>query len=159
MENMIITLYKIYNSFGKNYYTLLHPKKKDPKSNAIYDTIEYYLPDEFEVAEDGSGMPAIYKNSQYYEIKTLNNDIPCLIGTNTERIVLKKVPEDNKEKPTVKELRTKAGITQQQLADATGINIRQIRKIESGEIKMENITAKNFLALAEVLETDPRSLL
>lgn len=68
-------------------------------------------------------------------------------------------PEGNQTKPTVKDLRIKAGMTQQQLADAIGINIRQIRKIESGEIEMENITAKNFLALAKVLQIDPRELL
>ena len=63
---MIITLYKIYTSLGKNYYTLFHPKKIDSRSNAIYDEIDYYLPDEFEISEDGSGMPAIYKNNEYY---------------------------------------------------------------------------------------------
>ena len=81
------------------------------------------------------------------------------ISRQMEQTSLENSPVETQEKPTLKELRAKAGMTQQQLADATGINIRQIRKIESGEIKMENITAKNFLALAKVLEIDPRSLL
>lgn len=76
-----------------------------------------------------------------------------------EQTSLENSPVETQEKPTLKELRAKAGMTQQQLANATGINIRQIRKIESGEIKLENITAKNFLALAKVLEIDPRALL
>ena len=76
-----------------------------------------------------------------------------------EQTSLENSPVETQEKPTLKELRAKAGMTQQQLADATGINIRQIRKIESGEIKLENITAKNFLALAKVLEIGPRALL
>lgn len=52
-----------------------------------------------------------------------------------------------------------ADMTQQKLADASGINIRTIQKIESGEIDINNMSAKNFMALAEALNVDPNLLL
>lgn len=44
------------------------------------------------------------------------------------------------------------------LADLSGVNIRQIRRVEIGESKAENLTAKNLLALADVLGIDPHEL-
>lgn len=52
-----------------------------------------------------------------------------------------------------------AGLTQQELADRAGINIRQVQKVELGEAEAGNMTAKNLLALADALGTDPRRLL
>lgn len=52
-----------------------------------------------------------------------------------------------------------AGLTQQQLADASGVNIRQIQRVELGEAEAGNLTAKNFLALADALNIDPRELI
>lgn len=52
-----------------------------------------------------------------------------------------------------------AGLTQQQLADAAGVNIRLVQKVEGGEAKAENLTAKNLLALADALGVDPRELI
>lgn len=51
------------------------------------------------------------------------------------------------------------GLTQQQLADAAGVNIRLVQKVEGGEAKAENLTAKNLLALADALNMDPRDLI
>ena len=50
------------------------------------------------------------------------------------------------------------GFTQQQLADAAGVNIRLVQKVEGGEAEAGNLTAKNLLALADALDVDPRSL-
>ena len=52
---------------------------------------------------------------------------------------------------TLKELRNAAGLTQKALADAAGVHIRQIQKIEKGEILIDNITLKTAIALAEAL--------
>ena len=52
-----------------------------------------------------------------------------------------------------------AGIEQQQLADISRVNVRQIRKIELGEISAENLTAKNLLSLADALWVDPHALI
>lgn len=55
--------------------------------------------------------------------------------------------------------RRSAGLGQQQLADSAGVNIRLVQKVEIGEAKAENLTAKNLLALADALGVDPRCLI
>lgn len=42
----------------------------------------------------------------------------------------------------LKDLRKFMNLTQKELADKTGMNIRQIQKLEKGEIDVNNITAK-----------------
>lgn len=59
----------------------------------------------------------------------------------------------------LKEYRTAAGMTQQQLADASGVNSRQIQRIENGDGKMSNVTLGNAVKLADALNIDPRDLL
>lgn len=51
------------------------------------------------------------------------------------------------------------GLTQQQLADAAGVNIRLVQKVEGGEAQAGNLTAKNLIALADALGVDPRDLI
>lgn len=55
--------------------------------------------------------------------------------------------------------RRAAGFTQKQLADASGVNIRQIQRVESGRSTEGNVTAKNLLAIADALGVDPHILL
>ena len=59
----------------------------------------------------------------------------------------------------LKTARTNAGMTQQQLADASGVNIRQIRRVELGTSEAGNMSARNLLAIADILEVDPRELI
>lgn len=63
------------------------------------------------------------------------------------------------DKNKFKTARKNAGMTQQQLADASGVNIRQIRRVELGTSDAGNMSARNLLAIADVLGVDPRSLL
>ncbi len=60
---------------------------------------------------------------------------------------------------TIRAARVAAGMTQQQLADKSGVNIRQIQRVESGSSAAENLTAKNFLAIADALGVDPHELI
>lgn len=55
--------------------------------------------------------------------------------------------------------RQMAGLTQQQLANAAGVNIRLVQKVEGGEAQAGNLTAKNLIALADALSMDPRDLI
>ena len=55
--------------------------------------------------------------------------------------------------------RRKAGMTQKQLSEASGIHIRQIQRVESGESEAGNLTVRNMFALADALKVDPRDLL
>lgn len=59
---------------------------------------------------------------------------------------------------TIKTARQSAGLTQKQLADQTGINVRQIQKVESGDIKLSNLTAGNYIALCQALDLDPNMI-
>lgn len=60
---------------------------------------------------------------------------------------------------SIKEARKAKGLTQRALADAAGLNLSQIAKLETGVIKIDNVTYKNGLALADALGVDPRDLL
>ena len=51
----------------------------------------------------------------------------------------------------IKELRKQQGLTQKQLAEQIGVNIRWVQKVESGEIKLENITFMNAIKLISAL--------
>ena len=50
-------------------------------------------------------------------------------------------------------------MTQAELAQKSGVYIRQIQKVESGEIETGNMAAKNLLALADALGVDAKDLL
>ena len=55
--------------------------------------------------------------------------------------------------------RRMADMTQAELAQKSGVNIRQIQRVELGEAEAGNLTAKNLLALADALGVDARNLL
>lgn len=51
----------------------------------------------------------------------------------------------------VKTYRKKQGLTQTDLANRAGLNIRQIQKIENDELQTENVTLKTMQAIAQAL--------
>lgn len=55
--------------------------------------------------------------------------------------------------------RMSRGLTQQQLANSAGMNIRQLQKLEAGELEPANMALKKAIAMADALEIDPRELL
>lgn len=54
--------------------------------------------------------------------------------------------------------RRMADMTQAELAEASGVNIRQIQRVELGEAEAGNLTAKNLIAIADALHVDIRRL-
>lgn len=60
---------------------------------------------------------------------------------------------------TLKEARIERGLTQMKLADLSGVNVRQIRRIELGTSDAGNMSARNLLAIADILGVDPRDLI
>ena len=52
-----------------------------------------------------------------------------------------------------------AGMTQAQLAEKSGVNIRQIQRVELGDAEAGNLTAKNLLSIADALGVDARDLI
>ena len=59
----------------------------------------------------------------------------------------------------LKKLRTANNMTQKQLADGSGVNIRQIQRVENGDSDMSNITLGNAIKLADALGVDVKELL
>lgn len=55
--------------------------------------------------------------------------------------------------------RRMAGMTQAQLAEKSGVYIRQIQRVELGEAEAGNLTAKNLLPIADALGVDARDLI
>lgn len=59
----------------------------------------------------------------------------------------------------IKQLRLDLKLTQQQLADKSDINIRQIQKIENAECDIDNIALKTGVALAKALNCTVEELI
>ncbi len=55
--------------------------------------------------------------------------------------------------------RTACEMTQKELAERSGVNIRQIQKYESGEYDTGNMTLRNAISIACVLECEPGDLI
>lgn len=55
--------------------------------------------------------------------------------------------------------RRMAELTQSELAKKSGVNIRQIQRVELGEAEAGNLTARNLLFIADALGVDARELL
>ena len=55
--------------------------------------------------------------------------------------------------------RRMAGMTRAQLAEKSGVYIRQIQRVELGEAEAGNLTAKNLLSIADALGVDARDLI
>lgn len=53
----------------------------------------------------------------------------------------------------LKKVRCELGVTQKELAFASGLDVRWIQKLESGEINIENITVKKFFRLSKGLSS------
>lgn len=58
----------------------------------------------------------------------------------------------------IKEKRKEKELTQKELADLVGIEVRNIRRIESGEAKMSNLRFENAIGLSEALDIDLHEL-
>lgn len=50
-------------------------------------------------------------------------------------------------------------MTQASLAKKSGVNIRQIQRVELGEADAGNLTARNLIAIADVLVVNPKDLI
>lgn len=61
--------------------------------------------------------------------------------------------------PALRRLRKAAELTQSQLAEASGVNARQIQRVESGDSYAGNLTLRNALALAAALGVKPEELI
>ena len=62
-------------------------------------------------------------------------------------------------KYTIKSLRESRGLTQTQLADRAGIDLRRVQRLEKGEIKAKNLTLERAVGICKALGVTPEELL
>ena len=55
--------------------------------------------------------------------------------------------------------RRMADMTQTELAQKSGVNIRQIQRVELGESDAGNLTVRNLIAIADALGVTPKALI
>lgn len=59
----------------------------------------------------------------------------------------------------LKELRKAKGMSQDDLAKASGVNKMQISRVERGDTEIKNMTLINALKISDALGVDPHDLL
>lgn len=156
---MQVTIYRVDSGFCNVCDGLTVNR---PGSDAIYKETVYELPEGFTVDVDAYGIIHIFDPSGEEAVPCLRNRTPhsavCLVLENGRYVTLSKAKAPERHIP-LRDARITAGLTQQELANLSGVNIRQIRRVEIGEAEAGNLTAKNLLAIADALCVDPHTLL
>lgn len=70
----------------------------------------------------------------------------------------KKYSEGNEKMNNLKKLREKAGLTQRELAEKSGISIHTIISYEQGKRELSGASYSSILKLAKVLQVKPEEL-
>ena len=95
------------------------------------------------------------QNDDYHraeqKLNAIANAGPQAAATIHERNVAELIP--------LLAIRTRVGMTQKELSQKSGVNVRQLRRIETGEAKIDNITAANLVAIADALNVDVHDLM
>ncbi len=153
---MIITVYRIFSGFRNVMDTLSLVR---PDSSSVYDELRVVLPDGYTVEDTEMGPAVFDQDGRHCELCLNNPRGTAVICCSADRMVgLKKAPEESAP-VQLREARINAHLTQQQLADVSGVNVRQIQRVELGESEAGNLTARNILALADALGVDPHDLI
>lgn len=155
---MIVTLYRIESGF-RNVSDGISVSK--PGSEYIYTEQDYDLPEGYHLGVDDLGATHIYDGEGYEATPVLRSNrrgaAVFLVPNRGDMVPIKKAKAPEKHIP-LRAARIASGLTQQQLANLSGVNVRQIQRVELGEAEAGNLTAKNLLSIADVLHVDPREL-
>lgn len=156
---MQVTLYRVSSGFS-NVCDCISLRR--PGSDYIYTEADYELPDGYTLGVDEYGLPHISDAQGFEATPCLRSNRPgaavFLVPHLGDMVPIKKAKAPEKHIPLLA-ARIAAGLTQKQLAELSGVNSRQIQKVEAGEIKAGNMTAVNLLAIADALGVDPRDLI
>lgn len=161
---MIVTCYRVYccDDEGRPTGTvsnswLLVP----PSEDAIFEVVRVVLPQGYELDVNKYGEPMIFdEKGDGCDLFVPVPQSHVVLAVSPTRVkALRFAEEDDAEPTTFKKARIDARLTQRQLADATGVNIRQIQRLELGESQSGNITAKNLLAIAKAVGVEPEALI
>ena len=156
---MQVTLYRVDSGF-RNVCDGISVRR--PGSDAIYSEAEYDLPEGFSVDVDEYGIPRIIDAQGCETTPCIRSNRPgapvFLVCQDGSMVPVKKAKSPEKHIP-IRNARIDAGLTQQQLANMSGVNIRQIQRIEDGSSDAGNMTAKNLIAIADAIGVDIRALI
>lgn len=154
---MVVTVYRIDSGFGNvTDRVTLTP----PPSDLISSSAKYELPEGYTVDDNNEGDQMVYDpDGNACELCLNNRRGSTVLAVSSSGSKALKCAMYAGQRASLRDLRAKAQLTQQQLADAAGINISQVQKIEAGTIKSENISLRNGLALADALGVEPEDLL
>lgn len=154
---MIVTAYRIDSGFCN---VMDRVALTPPRSDAIYSEIRLVMPAGYELSETVYGEPAIYDEDGNHCELCLNNlrGTVVLAVSEKRQIGLKKAPKGENPVP-LQEARLAAGLTLKQLSEASGVNVRQIQRVELGESEAGNLTARNLISIADALGVDARNLI
>ena len=155
---MQVTIYRVDSGFRNvpDGLTLSEPSSDVNYSSAVYDLPDGYTVD---VAPQGQKI-VVGPKGQVMSLAPRNarGNSAVLMIDDHDVIALKKAKADAAP-AGLRAVRIAAGLTQQQLADASGVNIRQIQRVELGSSDAGNLTARNLLAIADALGIDPHDLI
>lgn len=153
---MIVTCYRVKSGFRNVVDRVVLER---PGSDMLYQEMKVVLPDGYELCDSNFG-PVIYdEKGKSCDLSVASLRSNTIIATSSTRIKALKNADKWEDTVPLQDARIDAGLTQRQLADASGVNIRQIQYVESGKAKAGNMTAKNLLAIADALGVDPRSII
>lgn len=145
---MVITGYKTRGN-GKDDLggvTLFRPNGYE------WDTLKIVLPDGYDIIEDG-GKIHIHDDKGVRCSLCLggkNGSVLFAISAKKKKALHMLEVNPNKGR-TVRELRIEAGLTQGQLADASGVKLRYIQRLEAGTSKISGGSVEVGLAIAKAL--------
>lgn len=152
---MIITVYRYDSEFAnvEDAASLIAPLNSEQRARCTEYHVE--LPDGYTVERTQSGEEAIFNAcGEYVTVCALKNGIALYDGG---YVPLKMAKEYTP--ATVEQLRKKLGLRQIDLADLTGISLRQIQRAENEPDYVKNMSARNFVALCDALGADPHDLI
>lgn len=157
---MQVTLYRVSSGFSNVCDGICVSR---PRSDAIYTEAVYELPEGYHLGVDDCGAQRIYDADGYQTTPCLRSNRPgaavfLVPYDGSAMIPLKKAKAPEKRIP-LRDARIAAGMTQAQLSKLSGVNSRQIQRVELGEAEAGNLTAKNLLAIADALGVNPRELI
>lgn len=148
------TAYLIYSDLGRYGVSLVRPG-----SDVIFDELTLELPAGWSIDVNTDGSPMLFEpNGMGADLFATEHKTIGAVASLSFRY-FRRLPATESQPKTLRDFRVSAGMTQQQLSDASGVNIRQIQRVEGGESSIDNVSAKNLLALSDALGVEPRQLL
>ena len=157
---MIITCYRYFSGYRNvpDKISLVPPSAHTMDTIGL-EEIKAVLPSGYTMGETQSGANCMYdEEKRPCELCLSTRGNAVLAISDTRIMELKRAPDGKKTTP-LQEARLTVGLTQKELSEASGVNIRQIQRVELGEANAGNLTARNLIALAEVLGVDPKDLI